>query len=69
MADQDWIRVYSSNKTHHIEIIKAILKENGIESFDVDKRDSEYITIGDIELYVDAKDVPLSQIIIEQQAL
>ena len=69
MEGNDWVRVYTSNKSHHIQIVKAVLKENGIDSFEVDKRDSFYVTIGDIELYVDVKDAPLSKIIIEQNPL
>jgi hypothetical protein len=68
MADS-WVKVYTSNKSHHIEIVKAVLKESGIDSFGVDKRDSFYVTLGEIELYVDVKDAPLSKIIIEQEHL
>lgn len=69
MAGNDRVAFYTSNKSHHIEIIKAVLEENGIESYAVDKRDSAYVTIGDIELYVDVKDAPLAKIIIDQNPL
>lgn len=69
MEDKDWTLVYSSDKYHQVEIIKAILEENGIESFEVDKRDSSYVIFGDIDLYVNVKDAPLARIIIEKHPL
>jgi hypothetical protein len=65
----NWICVYSGNHAYSIEIIKAVLKDQEIESAIIDKRDSINIGVGDIELYVPADDAILAKIIIEQLEL
>jgi len=67
--EKGWERIYTSDKMHLVEIVKAVLSENGIVSFEVNKKDSTYITIGDIELYVKNKDVVLSKFLIEKNNL
>ena len=62
----DWGCVYTGNQFHIIEIIRAALKDQEIEAFVIDKRDSSYIGFGVIELYVPNSDVILSKLIIEQ---
>lgn len=64
-----WEQIYFSDKMHLIEIVKALLAENNIESFQVNKQDSTYITIGDIELYVKNEDVLLAKFLIEKNNL
>ena len=64
-----WQQVYSSDQTHRIEIAKALLAESNIETFVVNKQDSTYITIGDIELYVKNDDVVMAKFIIEKNNL
>ena len=67
--DLKWECIYSGNQSYSIEIIKAALKDQEIESFVIDKRDSSYIGVGDIELYVPANDVILAKVIINQLEL
>ena len=67
--DKGWQLIYYSDKQHLVEIVKAVLADNGIESFEMNKKDSSYITVGEIELYVKEEDVPLARIIIEQNEL
>jgi hypothetical protein len=64
-----WELVYSGNQFHSIEIIRSALKEQEIESVFIDKRDSSYIGIGEIELYVPGGDAILAKIIIKQLEL
>ena len=64
-----WQQIYFSDKMHLIQIVKALLSENNIESFVVNKQDSTYITIGDIELYVKNDDVVLAKFLIEKNNL
>jgi hypothetical protein len=64
-----WQLVYLSDQMHLIEIVKAILSENNIESFAVDRKDSTYITIGAIELYVKDMDVMRSKYLIDHHQL
>jgi hypothetical protein len=67
--EKGWQRIYFSDKPHLIEIAKAILKDNQIESVIVDKRDSSYITIGEMELYVKDNDIILAKFLLEQNNL
>jgi hypothetical protein len=64
-----WQPVYCSDKIHLVEIVKALLADNEIESFDVNRKDSTYITIGDIELYVKDQDVMRAKFLIDQNNL
>ena len=61
----DWIRVYSSNKVHIIEILKQVLSDGGIKAMTIDKRDSAYL-FGDIELYVKNDDVMKAKVLIDK---
>jgi len=67
--DKGWQRIYFSDKPHLVEIAKAILEENSIESVVVDKRDSSYVTIGEVELFVKDDDVILAKFLISQNNL
>jgi hypothetical protein len=67
--DKNWQCIYISNLLHKIEIVRAILEGHDIKSVTVDKRDSSYIAVGDIELYVPNEDAILAKIIIEQNEL
>ena len=49
--DSNWIKIYSTTQQHLVEIAKGVLKENGIESVILNKKDSAYTMIGEIELY------------------
>ena len=54
---------------HKIEIVRAVLNDQDIKSVVVDKRDSSYFMVGDIEIYVSNEDAILAKIIIEQNEL
>jgi hypothetical protein len=60
-----WQRVYFAAHPHMVQIAKSMLEENHIECVVVDKRDSSYITIGEVELYVKDEDHPLAKFLIE----
>ena len=64
-----WIPVFSAPESYKIEIIKAMLKEQNIESFEINKKDSAYVTIGEIELYVHENDKILAELIINNHPL
>lgn len=50
MSENDWVKVYSHHEPYKIEIVKAVLLDNNIESVVLDKRDRSYISIGEMEL-------------------
>jgi hypothetical protein len=64
LLDEDWVKIYSSTEIHKIEIVKAVLEDNDIPSFEINKKDSSYTSIGDIELYVSSENAVLSKAII-----
>ena len=64
-----WQCVYFSNQLQRIEIVRAVLDEQNIKNVIVDKRDSSYIMVGDIEIFVPSEDSILAKIIIEQNEL
>ena len=67
--DKEWQCIYSTDKQHLVKFARAALADSGIESFEVNKKDSSYITLGEIELYVKNEDATLARIIIEQNNL
>ncbi|MEO5570268.1 MAG: DUF2007 domain-containing protein [Bacteroidia bacterium] len=67
--DSDWVKIYSSTEIHKIEILKAVLEDNGIKSFEINKKDSSYISLGEIELYVSAENEIFSKVIINTNQL
>lgn len=67
--EKGWTNIYVSNKMHLVEIVKAVLADNNIHSVVVDKRDSSYISLGDIEVYVSEENAILARVIIEQNQL
>ena len=64
----DWVKIYSSDKPVEIEVARAVLKENNIESVDVSKKDSVYI-FGEVELYVRSEEEIMARIILKQHNL
>jgi hypothetical protein len=67
--DKGWQCVYTDTQLYKVEIVQAVLKDNDIESVVVDKRDSNYTMIGEIEIYVPNTDAILAKIIIDQNSL
>ena len=65
----EWTLIYSTRQIHKIEIIKALLKENEILAVSINKKDSAHAHLGEIELYVHARDEIFSKLIIEQNNL
>ncbi len=67
--EKGWTLIYVNNQLHKTEIVRAVLEDEGIESVSMDKRDSSYISIGDIEVYVPEEYAELARTIIEKNAL
>jgi hypothetical protein len=67
--EDNWVKIYASNQAHKVSIVSAVLADNNIESHDINKIDSAYNAIGEIELYVHAKDEVLASFIIKQNNL
>jgi hypothetical protein len=51
---QGWFMLYSTKNYLEANIIKGKLEENNIHAVILNRQDTNYITIGEIELYVPA---------------
>lgn len=58
---QDWFLLYSTRNYLEANIIKGKLEDNNVQAVILNRQDSNYIFIGEIELYVPAhlKDIAL----------
>ncbi len=65
----DWELVYTSALPHRVEIVLEVLKDQDIEAVKLDKRDSSYTMLGEIEVYTKKEDAILAKIIIDQNQL
>lgn len=54
--DDPWELLYSSDKEYRIEILRGLLEEEEIMCVVMNKQDSSYITIGEIEILVRRSD-------------
>ena len=63
--EENWIIVHSTNKEYLAEIIRQMLADNGIESFILNKKDSNYL-FGDIEIYTLPDSVMRAKLLIEK---
>jgi len=54
-----WVKVFSSEQIHLIEIIKGILEDEKIASVSLNKTDSmhTHLSLGEIELFVKSDEV------------
>lgn len=50
--EKDWVRAYETKQEYLAEIARSVLFDNDIESVIINKKDSIYNTLGDIEIYV-----------------
>lgn len=66
--EDDFVRVFTSTAPLEIEAAKAILEEEDIPSFIINKRDSTYI-FGEIELYVPAGALLRAQVLLTSNDL
>lgn len=66
--EENWEKIYSSAFEHKIEFVQAVLKDEGITSVIINKKDSAYL-FGELELYVHADNVMKSKQIINKGSL
>ncbi len=60
MADKsqsNWEILYSTRLLYKAEILKSVLEENEIQAVIINKQDSAYVIIGEIEVYVKRDDM------------
>jgi len=60
MADKsqsNWEVLYVTRHPYKAEILKGVLEENEIQAVIINKQDSAYVVIGEIEVYVKRNDL------------
>ena len=65
----EWVRVYSGNDEVQTELINASLHAEGIETRILDKKDSEFVMLGQIEIYVKQEDAEKAVAILQKQGV
>ena len=55
--EKDWELLLSTNLPQEAELIKNLLEHNDIDSIILNKKDSFYVSIGEVELYVKRDDL------------
>jgi Putative prokaryotic signal transducing protein len=58
---QDWFKLYNTKNYLEANIIKGKLEENNIQAVILNRQDSSYLVIGEVEIYVPVylKDIAL----------
>lgn len=66
--EKNWVKIYSSAQIYTISLVKGMLRENEIESVEINKQDSSYnaTIFGEIELYVLQDNVIKAKYLIEK---
>jgi len=55
--DKEWKKLMSTTQLYEAKVLEARLKEADIECYIMNKQDSAYVMIGEIQIYVQEKDV------------
>ena len=66
MSDEKLVKIFTTNDPLESGIFVSLLGDNGIESFVMNKQDSAYVSIGEIELFVGEADVSKAKKLIEE---
>lgn len=64
--EKNWVNIFTTNQGYLAEIIKDVLADNDMQAVIINKQDSAYITIGDIEIYVRAENVIKAKFLIKK---
>ncbi len=65
----DWVKIYSSSEIHKVEIVKALLAEQHIDAVEINKKDSSYISVGEIEVYVKNEDEIIAKLVLSNNRI
>lgn len=49
--NDSWVKIFSATEEYQVKIAEDVLKQNGIESHVVSRRDSVLPSLGEVELY------------------
>lgn len=57
MTSTDWNIVFTTTQAYQASIVKDFLEDHDMDVVVVNKQDSFYVTIGEIEVYVKAENI------------
>lgn len=57
---EGWVAVFCCDQIFKAELARQHLENNGITAMVVNKKDSFYVTLGDVEVYVALEDVEMA---------
>jgi Putative prokaryotic signal transducing protein len=66
---QDWKKVFSSQQLAIASMVMGILNENEIPAQSMNKKDSSYVFLGEVEIYVPADKYEVSMALINSLEL
>jgi len=64
--EDPWERLFTSDKAYRVEILRGLLEGADIPCVVMNKQDSSYITIGEIDLLVKRSDILRANQIVHQ---
>jgi type III secretory pathway lipoprotein EscJ len=50
--EKGWVKIYTSHDQYRASLVTAVLKDHHIEVVQLNKKDSSYLSFGEIELYI-----------------
>ena len=57
---EGWVAVFSCDQVFSAELARQYLENNGVTAIVVNRKDSFYVTIGDVEVYVALADADVA---------
>jgi len=67
MPGDDWIKVYETDQLHLAVMVQTVLREHHIQSVILNQKDSLYITIGEIGVFVALENASEALIVIDRE--
>ncbi len=64
--EKDWVKVYGFRDMYLAEIARQVLSDKGILAIVINKQDSNYLSFGDIEIYVQRDDILRAKAILNE---
>ncbi len=64
--EKGWKRVIASGDEYLVSIAKDLLQDSGIESVVINHKDSSYVWLGEVELYVRDEDETMANEVLKQ---
>lgn len=63
--EKDWVLAYQTGQDYKAAMLKEVLADHNIEAVIMNKKDSSY-KFGDIEVYVNRKDILRAKMLVEK---